>query len=188
MLSAQKDAIFRNQALQKYRGNREKSVLPRFVAPPVFLFFWILLLIFIGAGLLVWLGQIPAYVTGSGMVLDPDSSVTGGSSEAAAIIFVPYSSSMHLRPGLPVLLRIGTTGLQLTSTITAVEPQIFSPSEVRQRYSLGIADPSLAVVVALGSQISVSVYAGSPVNAQIEVGSRRFLSLFPGVDTLLKDV
>jgi hypothetical protein len=188
MMSAQKDAIFRNKALQKYRENREKNVLPRFVAPPVFLFFWILLFIFIGAGLLVWLGQVPAYVTGSGMVLDPGNSVTGGSNEAAAIIFVPYTSSVHLQPGQPVLVGIGTTGLQITSTIAAVEPQIFSPSEVRQYYSLSISDPSLAVVVALGSQISVSVYAGTPVNAQIEVGSHRFLSLFPGVDTLLKDI
>lgn len=188
MMSAQKGLIFRDKALQKYRESREKTVLPRFVAPPVFFFFWIILIIFCGAGLLVWLGQVPAYVTGSGVVLDPASSLTSGSREAVAIIFVPYNSSVHLRPGQPVQVQLVSTGVQILSAITAVEPQILSPSDVRQSYSLVTTTPSLVVMVALGSQFSGSVYAESPVQAQIEVGSRPFLSLFPGFDTLLKNV
>ena len=186
MMSAQKGSIFRNKALQKYRESREKTVLPRFVAPPVFLLFWIILIIFYGAGLLVWFGQVPAYITGSGVILDTTSSLTSGSREAVAFIFVPYNSSVHLRPGQPVQVQLASTGVQITSAITAVEPQILSPTKVRKRYSLVITVPSLVVMVALGSQVSGSVYAGSPVQAQIEVGSRPFLSLFPGFDSLLK--
>ena len=78
MMSAQKASIFRQKAIQKYRESREKTVLPRFIAPPVFFLFWILLMLFFGAGLLVWFGQVPAYVTGSGVVLDTTSSLTIG--------------------------------------------------------------------------------------------------------------
>lgn len=185
-MSAQKGSIFRNKALQKYRESREKTVLPRFVAPPVFLFFWILFIIFISTGLLVWLGQVPVYVTGSGVVLDPKNPVISGSSEAAAIIFIPYNTPVHLHTGQPVQIQLGLTGLQITSAITVVEPQIFSPKKVRQRYLLAITDPALAVVVPLGPPQSGSFYAGSLVQAQIEVGSRPFLSLFPGFDTIQK--
>jgi hypothetical protein len=187
IMSTQKDSIFRQKAIQKYRESREKTVLPRFVAPPVFFLFWILLILLYGAGLLVWFGQVPAYVTGSGVVLDTTSSLTSGNREAVALLFVPSTSSGHLRPGEPVQLQLVSTGVQITSAITAVEPQILSPSEVRKHYLLSITAPSLVVMVALGSQISGSVYAGSPVLAQIEVGSRPFLSLFPGFDTLLKN-
>ncbi len=187
MMSAQRDSIFRHKAIQKYRESREKTVLPRFVAPPVFFLFWILLMLLYGAGLLVWFGQVPAYVTGSGVVLDTTSSLTSGNHEAVALLFFPFTSSVHLRPGEPVQLQLVSTGVQITSAITAVEPQILSPSEARKRYLLSITTPSRVVMVALGSQFSGSVYAGSPVQAQIEVGSRPFLSLFPGFDTLLKN-
>jgi hypothetical protein len=187
MMPTQKSSIFRDKAIQKYRESREKTVLPRFVAPPVFLFFWILLILLYVAGLLVWFGQVPAYVTGSGVVLDTTTSLTSGSREAVAILFVPFTSSVHLQSGQSVQLQLAATGIQLTSAITSVEPQILSPGEVRKHYLLSITAPSLVVMVALGSQFSGSVYAGSPVQAQIEVGSRPFLSLFPGFDTLLKN-
>ena len=187
MMPAQKSSIFRNKAIQKYRESREKTVLPRFLAPPVFFLFWILLMLLYGAGLLVWFGQVPAYVTGSGVVLETTSTLTNASRQAVAILFVPFTSSVHLQPGQPVQLQLASTGVQLTSAITAVEPKILSPSEVRKHYLLSITTPSRVVMVALGSQFSGSVYTGSPVQAQIEVGSRPFLSLFPGFDTLLKN-
>lgn len=184
MMSAQKGSIFREKALQKYRENREKTVLPRFVAPPVFLFFWLLLLIFIGAGLYAWLGQVPAYVTGAGVILDSHSPLIQKSNEADAIIFIPYNSSVHLEVGQSVLIQLGPAGLQVSSVITAVEPKIYSASQVRKTYLLGVTSPVFAVVVPLGSLSSGLFNAESLVTAQIQVGSRPFVSLFPVYDPL----
>jgi hypothetical protein len=184
MMSAQKGSIFRDKALQKYRESREKTILPRFVAPPVFLFFWLLLFIFIVAGLFAWLGQVPAYVTGAGVILDSHSPLIQGSNEAAAIIFIPYNSSVHLQPGQPVQIQLGSAGMQITSAITVVEPQVYSTSQVRKTFLLGVTSPVFAVVVPLGSPSSGLFNAGNPVSAQIQVGSRPFVSLFPVYDTL----
>jgi hypothetical protein len=184
MMSAKKGSIFRDKALQKYRESREKTVLPRFVAPPVFIFFWILLIIFISAGLLVWLGQVPAYVTGLGVILDSHSPLVKDSKDAAAIIFIPYNSSVHLQVGEPVQMQLGSAGLQITSVITVVEPQIFSATEVRKHYLLNLSSPALAAVVPLGSPQTGLFSAGSLLSAQIQVGSRPFISLFPVYNAL----
>lgn len=173
--------------MQKYIQNQEKFILPYLITPPVFVFLWCFLCIFMSAGIMAWLGWIPVYVAGSGVVLDLGSSATNRSDEAVAIIFVPYSPSLHLQSGQPVQVQLGLTGPHLASVIGAIGPKILSPNEVRQRYQLAITDPSLVITVALGSHLSGHFYAGSLVLAQIQVGSRRLLSLFPGLSAFLKD-
>jgi hypothetical protein len=182
MISASKGAIFRKEAVEKYSQGRDKNVLPQFVLPPVFVFLWCLLALFISAGMTAWLGQVPIYTAGVGIVLDPGNSGSSGNianGEMTAIIFVPYSSSLHLQVGQPVTAQIGQAGPQITTAIGAVESQILSPTEARQQYSVSITDPSIAVTALVGPHLSL--YAGSLVQAQIEVGSRRLLSLFPGL-------
>jgi hypothetical protein len=182
MITASKDSIFRKQAVEKYLQNREKSILPRFVAPPVFLFCWCLLALLLCAGLLTWFGQVPVYVPGAGMVLYPAGLSSGGSDGARALIFVPYSSALHLHAGQHVQLQLAGQASQLTRAVETVDRTILSPSEVRQRYQFVISQPGVAITVDLGSRYSARVYAGSVVLAQVEVGSRRLLSLLPGFD------
>lgn len=177
-----KRSIFRDQAVQKYRRNQEKSVLPRIVAPPVFLFFWILLVILTGAGVVAWLGQVPLYVTGSGVVLDKDVVPRRGSDEAIAVVPFTANDISRIHRGLPSEVQIGSTGPALTRPIDTVSPVILSPSEVHQRYGLEMTDPAQIVSIKLG--ISRRVYAGSPVHVRVQVGSRRLLSLFPIFNSL----
>jgi hypothetical protein len=185
-----KRTIFRHKALQQYEQSRNKTVLPRYVSPPVFVFLWILLGLLAIAGMAAWLGHVPTYVAGSGVVLDPGSTTQQRGNEAVAIIFVPATPSLALRPGLPVQVQIGSTGPQVASTIMTVEPGIVSPSEARDRYALGgvapavITQPSVVVTARLGSSIQAQVYAGSIVSAQVQVGTRSILSLLPGLGSL----
>lgn len=184
MITASKDSIFRKQAVEKYLQNREKTILPRFVAPPVFLFCWCLLAIFLCTGLLTWFGRVPVYVTGEGMVLNP---AVLGSADARALIFVPYSSTLQLLAGQRVQLQLAGQASQLTSPVQTVDRTLLSPQEVRQRYQFVISQPSIAITVDLGSRFSARVYAGSVVLAQVEVGSRRLLSLLVGSDAFEGD-
>jgi hypothetical protein len=178
MITASKDSIFRKQAVEKYLQNREKSILPRFVAPPVFLFCWCLLALLLCAGLLTWFGQVPVYVAGEGMVLYPAGPSSGGCDGTLALIFVPYGSALHA--GQHVQLQLAGQAAQLSRTVETVDRTILSPGEVRQRYQFVISQPSVAITVDLGSRFSARVYAGTVVLAQVEVGSRRLLSLLPG--------
>jgi len=182
MITASKDSIFRKEAVEKYLQNREKTILPRFVAPPVFLFCWCLLAIFLCIGLLTWFGEVPVYVAGEGVVLS-----SGDSAGARALIFVPYSSALQLHAGQRVQLQFAGQASQLTSTVQTADRTRLSPQEVRQRYQFVISQPSVAITVDLGSRFSARVYAGSVVLAQVEVGSRRLLSLLVGFDAFEGD-
>ena len=185
--AAPKRSIFRGKAVQTYLQNREKSVLPRIVAPPVFFFCWILLIVLTAAGVAAWLGQVPLYVTGSGMIVNNTLLPDQGSDEAVAVILLPASASTRLRVGLPAQVQIGQAGLQLMRTVTLVNSTLLSPSEVQQQYGIAVTDPSLVVAVRLGPDVSRRVYAGSPVHAQIQVGSQRLLALFPIFNSLFNN-
>lgn len=175
-------SIFRTKALQRYLENREKPVLPRLLTPPVFLCCWLLLAIVITAGIAAWFGQVPVYITGSGIILDNCQECRG----ATALLFLPPNPSFHLSVRMPIHLQIGTSGLQLNSTIATFRPDPLSPNQIRQQYGLGdnafslITQPSLIVTAQLDASISGRLYAGSLVTAQLQVGSRRLISLFPG--------
>jgi hypothetical protein len=185
--------IFRNKALQYYAQSQERDVLPRFVAPPIFVFLWILLGLLLAATVAAWLGQVPTYVAGSGIVLNQESKTQQGSSEAVAVVFLPAPLNLHLSVGLPVQVQIGSTGTQVFGTINTVEPGVLSPDAARTRYALSgnlemvITQPSLAVTVGLGTVISAQTYAGSIVSAQVQVGTQRVLSLLPIVGQWIGD-
>ncbi len=175
-------SIFRGQALQKYRQNQEKSVLPHLITPPTFLLFWIILVILMSAGIISWLGRIPLYVTGSGVVLDKTS--LPHRDDATAVILLTASDVSRVHAGLPAQVQIGSTGLQLTCAVATVSPVILSPSEAHQLYGITMTDPAQAISLNLGPTISGKIYAGSPVHVQIQVGSRRLISLFPFFSSL----
>ncbi len=184
---APKRSIFRDQAVQKYRQNQEKSVLPRIIAPPVFLFFWILLAILTAAGVVAWLGEVPLYVIGSGVVLEQDVLPNQGSDEAIAVIPFPLHDIFSIRKGLLSEVQIGSTGPTLTRTVDTVSHTTLSPSEMQRRFGISMTDPAQVVSIRLGSDISRRVYAGSPVHVRIQIGSRRLLSLFPMFSNLEKE-
>jgi len=187
MMSAPKGMIFRKEAIERYAQGRDKNVLPQFIMPPVFVFLWCLLALFVSAGITAWLGQVPVYATGVGVVLDPSSSGNPANGEMTAVIFIPCnppcnSQSLHLQAGQPVNIQhIGLANPKIsTAAIRTVASETLSPSMVGKQFSVSIPSPSVAVTVLLvGSDLSL--YSGSPVQAQVKVSSRRLLSLFPGL-------
>ncbi|MGZ3630490.1 MAG: hypothetical protein ACXVDN_22895 [Ktedonobacteraceae bacterium] len=183
---APKGSIFRSKTVQKYTQNREKSVLPRVVTPPVFVLCWIILGLLTAAGITAWSGQVPLYVAGSGVILNQSTS-TNQSNGATAAIVLPASDVSNVRVGLPIQVHIGQSGPSLNRAVDSIGQNLLSPSQIQQKYGLGVAEPSLVVTVGLGAAIPESLYAGSLVQAQVQIGSQSLLSLFPVFNNLLKD-
>jgi len=184
-------SIFREQALKSYIERREKDVLPQLVTPPVFLFLWMLLGLFITAGLLAWSAQVPVYLEGTGIILEQPLPSISGQREAVAVIFFPALNTPKVRARLPVQVQVGRTGPQFTGTIGTVEPGVISPDEAHQRFALGndvlqdVSGPSVAVTVPLGHGFPAQTFAGSVVHAQVQVGTQRLLALLPGLGSLI---
>jgi hypothetical protein len=169
----------------------EKDVVPRLIAWPIMICFWLLLGVLMAAGLLAWFVQVPTYVDGSGIILAPGAMRQPADGETVAVVFLPPDQAAHVRGGLPVHVQIGSVGAYVQGTIAKVEAGIASPDAVRNRYRIGgagsgrITQPSTVVVVRLGTTLPATAYAGSLLTAKVEIGSRRLLALFPGLGNSL---
>jgi len=177
--------LFRQQALEYYVQSREKAILPRLARPPVFLLLWTLLSLAALAMTVAWFGRVPVYISGSGIVIEHTIIQNGQSvNMPIALVFVPAAPAhaLPLHAGTPVLLQIGTQGQSFTTTVDEVEPAVLSPDEIQKRYAPGsrvssmITGPSMIVSVQLGPAFASQGYAGSLVNAQVQVGSTSVLS------------
>jgi hypothetical protein len=180
-------SIFRNKAVQHYIQSREKTILPLFVAPPVFAFYWLLLGIFLMSGFIAWFGQIPLYANGPGLISAQNTSVNQDNGQVIALIFLPADSSARPQPGWSALVQVGPTGPQINGTVDTIKPGVLSPGEVQKQYAFKVFTSVIVVSVKLGVQATSDLSAGSPVSAQIQIGSQRLLALFPVLNALLKD-
>src|SRR5947209_2941526 len=100
-------SIFRSKAVEHYLQSREKTILPLFVAPPVFAFYWLLLGIFLMSGLIAWFGQVPLYASGSGLISAQSTSVNQDNEQTTVLIFLSADSSSHPQPGYSALIQVG---------------------------------------------------------------------------------
>jgi hypothetical protein len=177
--------LFRQEALEHYARSREKDILPRSVAPPVFLFFWMLLGLLLAATLLAWQVQVPTYATASGFIARDRQPRTRPAGGTQAVLFVPTNPSPTLRVGQSLTLEVALTGQTLAGTITTVKPGVITPEEARQQYALTgdlalmITQPSVVVTLDLGATLPQGVFAGNSLIAQVQVGTRSVFSLLP---------
>jgi len=178
--------IFRDAAIKYYMQSREKSVLPRFVSPPVFTLLWLFFALCIIAGVLAWNIQIPTYVASAGLVIGPEqATVTTGQGQVSVILFIPASSFALLKNGQSVQIQLPGGGPQVTRKVTTLDP-VLSPADVLKLFGLPLTTaPAGLAVVSLGTTSAWHIYLRSLVSAQIRVGSSRVLSLIPGLDRLI---
>lgn len=152
---------------------------------------WLLLGVLIAATFLAWYVQVPTYVDGSGIILSRGDMLQPAYGEMVAVVFLPPDQSAHLRVGLPVDVQTGSAGPLVQSTIAKVEPGITSPDAARQRYQPGgvgtllVTQPSIVVIIKLGTKLPAAAYAGSLCTARVETGSQRLLALLSGLGNFL---
>ena len=183
--------IFRQSAITAYKRGMEKADVPRLISWPIIVCLWLLLGVLLAAGFLAWYVQVPTYEDGSGIILARGDMLQPAYGEMVAVVFLPPDQAAHMRVGLPVDVQIGSAGVLVQSTIAQVEPGITSPDAARQRYRLGGADallitqPSIVVIIKLGTTLPATSYAGSLCTAKVEIGSQRLLALLPGLGNFL---
>jgi hypothetical protein len=169
---------------------REKDTLPVFINVPLSLVLWLLLGIVLTTGAIAWYQQIPTFVTGIGVVLEPDQLQHSTSNQSNVVIFVPWSATARPQVGQAVSLQYGANGQRITGVITHVELQEQSPAALCQKFALTqncqlfVRQPSIAIL-AQARELPSEAYGGTPLSANVQVGSQRVLSFFPVVGPLV---
>jgi hypothetical protein len=173
--------IFRQHAIHQYLQSNSKDILPKTISSFTFTVCWIMLLLTILVGLLVWFIPIPYYAYAPGIVLNQQSSHPTQS--AQVLIFFPENALPLLHQNQPVKISMGTNGPQISGHLDHITSQPLSPTEIGQRYALSANQvlklpPSTIVgTVRLDQQGLVQRYARSSVNVQYQQGTQRVLSL-----------
>lgn len=183
-------SIFRDKVVKHYMQGRDNDSLPRFTSWPIPIFLWLLLGVLLTAGAFAWYEKVPTYANASGMVLNNRSLVSHKQDMAVAMVLLPPKMAPQLHVGQGVRVQLGSSGPQVETKITVVEPGIVSPYAIRKRLnldgreSLFITQPSVIVLINLEG-ISPTAYVGSTLTARIEVGSQRLLAFLPGLGGLV---
>lgn len=180
-------AIFRAKALSHYIQGREKEVLPRYIAPPLILLYWCLVAILSTAILVLWLGRIPVYSEGIGLVREtgqPDD----GRSQIQFLLFFPANQQQQIHREQTATVWENGADFNWSLRITDVFPDIMSPLDVRQRFALvdGTAMLVNQPVVVAQARINAPAgsdqgrfrfYSGSILPVHVETGSRTLISM-----------
>lgn len=173
--------VFRRESVLAYGRT---DVVPRLVYWPAIACAWLCLVALIGSAGFAWSARVPVVVEGTG-ILVVDQAVLMG------VVFLPAEAADQVRVGQHASLRIGSSELQVQGMLSEVSAGPLSPEAARKTYGLDgaaallITGPATVATVSLTTPLPASTYAGSVVEASLEVGSQRLVALIPGVRDLL---
>jgi hypothetical protein len=180
--------IFRADAVRRYTQSREESVLPRFVSPRTFTYLWILLGLLGVSGFVAWCVRVPVYASGLGVVVDRRGKTNDVRDDVVMVAFLRPENRSRLRVGQTLLVQLDPAGERTRRPIIAIEPKIVSPNAVQRRFALSagaahvVTQPSAVAIARFepnSTNLPASTYVGSVYPVDVEVGSRRVLSLLP---------
>ena len=191
MLST-KRSIFREEALQYYKQRSSRDVLPRYISPPVFLAFWIFILLGMGLLLVAWNIRLPVYQSGTAVIINArQTPYQGQGTDMLALVFFSPTQAKTIHQGMPIQLLLNSSQ-PLEERLTTVTTVPLSPQEIRDTYhldthlSLFVAQPSLVGIVLLAQKAALpSVYAGTLLAAQVPVGTLSLLAMVPIIGPVL---
>src|SRR5690242_5241797 len=123
-------SIFRDSAIKRYHQRQEQGVILRVASPPAFAIFWLVSLLFLGAGGLAWATQVPISVYGQGIVVEQNPIGQSGH-EVAAVLFFPPDQQAKLHTGQSATVSIGSTATNITGIVEHVETAVISPEAAR---------------------------------------------------------
>src|SRR5216683_1856255 len=101
--------IFRENALKHYMQNREKTVLPRFISPPITILLWCLLGLLLLSACVAWLWRVPVYLNEIGEI---GATANGSVQTPVVVVLLAQSQVSQIHPGMPAQLTLGTSGPQ----------------------------------------------------------------------------
>lgn len=187
-------SIFRQRAIDKYMQRREINVILRLVSPRMFTFLWILLLLTVAAGGLVWSIQEPIMVQGKGIVAMPKTAAGTKAQGIVVLLLFSPDQQANLKVGQPVTINITTPTATITfnTAIRTIETGVMSPVAINTQLNLQqtlaptISGPSIVAIAPVEPMSLAQTYLGSQVQAQVQIGSQSALSMLPGYSTVLQ--
>jgi hypothetical protein len=179
-------SIFRQRAIDRYMQRRELHVILRLVSPRVFVFLWILLLLAVAAGMLVWTIQEPVIVQGRGIVVQSKAASRKNAHAIVVLLLFPPDQRAQLKVGQPVNIAIAATTISFHSTIQTIEAGVMSPAAIgslidpQRPPAQTIEGPAAVALAPVEPMSQVQTYLGSQCQAEVQVGSQSALALLPG--------
>lgn len=164
----------------------------RQVSPPVFGFLWLLLLLCVGAGVLVWSMQVPLVVQGKGIVIQQKGTQGKSQQTAMVLLLLPADQRANLKAGQPVRVIIASTNVAFTGMIEHVGAGAMSPATINAQFHIQIpqaqatAGPYSVATVPVAPTVQIQIHPGSVCQAQVQIGSANVFSLLPGFSNFLK--
>lgn len=187
--------IFRVEALQRNALSQQKSVLLRLSSPRSIALLWVLIVLLLTGGLLIWYLRVPVYASGVAIVTGASETTPNGSEKVKVVVFLPPEDRARLRVGQKIFLSSEKGNERLLQLVTGLEPEVLSPLEMQNRLGIGACQsypagtqPSAVVFTELTTAPagrSPSTYACSSYRAEIEVSTQRVISLLPVIGFLL---
>lgn len=167
---------------------QERHVVLRLVSPRVLLSLWLLLLLAIGGGMLIWSIQEPVFLQGKGLVVQPKAANGKNAQEIVVLLLFPPGQEAKLKVSQPVHISIAPANITFTSTIQTIEAGTMSPSEISTQLNaqlslaqtLSGSGPSVVALAPVEPMSLAQTYLGSQCQVQVQIGSRSVLSLLPG--------
>src|SRR5581483_361661 len=163
----------------------EEDILPRFFFPYITTLSSLLLSLLVLVGLLVWRGEVPFFIPGSGVVLTQDPEHILRNNEMGIVLFLPEKYISQLRPGEDAELRVEPAGQQFVGTIKYAK--LVGPDEARKWYMLngGAAysfpqSSGVAMLLPVATR-ALHLKTGDLVSGQVHIGSQSILSFCLGL-------
>lgn len=185
--------IFRVEAIRRKSRGGGETILPQFSSPGILGLLWSLIGLAIAGGVLLWFLQIPIYAKAVAIPLPPNWKAKD-SREPLMAVLIPARNGREVRVGQRVFWSFTKTGPRVSRTVIEVEPLVRSPASLQAwpglqgQATASITEPSVIAIVDLGpvaDDLPASAYAGSVYHAEVEVGTKRVISLLPVVGRLI---
>lgn len=179
-------SLFRQRAIDKYMQRQERHVVLRLASPRVFLSLWLLLLLAIGGGVLVWSIQVPVQVQGKGLIVQASTMSEKNAAGVVVLLLFPPDQRANLKVGQPVKITIVTANIAFNSTIQTIEAGVMSPAAIGAQLNsrlpllMAITGPSVVAIAPVEPASLAQTYLGSQAQVQAQVGERSVFSLLPG--------
>lgn len=187
--------IFRPEAVRRYTETREQSVLPKFVSPRIMAALWTIVVLLIFSGVAVWLTSMPVYASGLAIVVDTENKPVNIEEGTALLVLLPPEAQPALDEGKTILIQVNASSKPLKSEIVAFEKdaskvvnRILEEFDLDNHPAVAKAQPAAVAIVQLEDMEGNALandYIGTIFRADIQVGSRRIVSLLPLMDRIL---
>lgn len=180
-MPSEEHRFFRNRALQHYLQGRDEAVVPRLIAPSIFVRLWVVVgLLLVGIVVCATVFKMPVYVPGVAAITHGQCGVEKECTSLMVVALLPPESLPDLHVGQTIYLDQPNHQDRLQAVVVKVEPAVESPDEIRKQFEINSSAAQAMnhpAAVAIAQWNGENTYAGGVIPVQIKSGTRRIVSL-----------